>query len=273
MRFCRNQSVGNGVHSGPGSAMRFGWALSLFAIIVGVIFLALRSEMGLALLHQWSVVRSFEQNQGPYYRLKVRLTYKGEPQNFDIVVGCKVRRITYRDKSSTLEVGLIPTVFGRRMSDGRGLVIRPPRACEGETTSNGRIRSDLMPIVVLYEDASNLDFGTAYLSDDAYSNSVSVLKFGGATVEKATRTEFDTFNRTQTNVVTRESFWSAEAGDAVLNQMNIKRVPRPWAYMCTGYKRFKIQDDSRGLVQQYWPGTHPRYWIPDNDNEEKSYKQ
>ena len=49
--------------------------------------LALRSEVGQALLGHWSFVRSIADDRGTYYRLKVKLTYKGEPQDFDIVFG------------------------------------------------------------------------------------------------------------------------------------------------------------------------------------------
>jgi hypothetical protein len=242
-------------------AVGLGWALGILVAVVGVGFLALRSEMGQTLLGGWSYTKSVEQDQSTYYRLKVKLTYKGELQDFDIVVGCNVRRITYKDNSSTYEAGLIPTVFGRRMSDGKGLVVRPPNACQGETTANGRARPDLMPIVIVYNDAQTLDFGTAYLSDDAYESALSVLTFGGATIEKATRQEFDEFRRTQPNLVSRESYWS-RAPDDVLKRMNIARAPKPWAYVCEGYKRFRMPDTARTRVREDLPKDHPDYWVP-----------
>ncbi|MGM4963074.1 hypothetical protein AB7714_06175 [Tardiphaga sp. 1201_B9_N1_1] len=42
------------------------------------------------------------------------------------------------------------------MNDGRGLVVRPPCACAGETTENAGIPPDLMPVVVVYDDAEIL---------------------------------------------------------------------------------------------------------------------
>src|SRR3712207_6491895 len=83
------------------------------------------------LYRPWSFTKSVEQDRGVYFRLKVDLTYKGEPQPFDIVVGCNVLQINYKDNSRTREVGLIPALFGRRMRDGAGLVIKPPDACNG----------------------------------------------------------------------------------------------------------------------------------------------
>ena len=65
-------------------ALGIGRALSIFVAVVGIGFLALRSEIGQTLFGDWSFVKSVEQDQGTYYRLKVKLTYKGEPQDFDI---------------------------------------------------------------------------------------------------------------------------------------------------------------------------------------------
>jgi hypothetical protein len=82
------------------------------------------------------VVQAAEQDQGSYYRLTVKLTYKNEPQDFDIVVGCQVPYHLYGDVDY---VGMVPTAFGRKMSDGKGLVVRPPLACDGQTTANGEV--------------------------------------------------------------------------------------------------------------------------------------
>jgi hypothetical protein len=234
-------------------------------VVVG--FLAARSETGQALLGRWSFVKSVTDDRGTYYRLKVKLAYKGEPQDFDIVVGCNVRQIIYKDNSRTYEAGLIPTVFGRRMSDGKGLVVRPPNACQGQTTANGKVQPDLLPVVVVYENAETLDFGIAYLSEDAYESPLSVLKFGGATIEKATRPEFDEFRRTQKNLITRSTYWTGAAGADVLKQMGIRPASKPFARMCEGYERYRLSGELRSLLRQYWPEEHPTYWVTTFDAE------
>ncbi len=209
-------------------------------------------------------VKSIEQDHGTYYRLKVKLTYWGTPQDFDIVVGCNVRQINYRDGSNTYEAGLVPTVFGRRMYDGKGLVIGPPNACRGETTANGKVQPDLLPLAIVYENADTLSFGIAYLSEDAYEGPLSVLSFGGATIEKATRAEFDEFRRTQTNLVKRELYYSSTNDDRMLKRLGLPRVPATWAFHCAGYQRFLIPEDVKPLVRQRWPESHPQYWLMDD---------
>src|SRR5579863_4883630 len=256
--------MNNGSDDGVKTRSRTGTRAFVFSfagigllLLVGA-FLGLRSELGQALLRHWSYVQSIVDDHGTYYRLKVKLTYWGVPEDFDIVVGCNVHIINYKGGGgSTYEVGLVPTVFGRRMYDGKALVVRPPSACRGETTANGKVQPDLLPLIVVYDNADTLDFGIAYLSEDAYESPLSVLTFGGATIEKATRAEFDEFRRTQTNVVTRELYHST-MGD--YRQQGLKYVEGRFAYTCEGYTRYRLPDEIRTLSTKYWPEDRPEYW-------------
>lgn len=201
------------------------------------------------------------EDHGTYYRFKVKLTYKREPQDFDIVAGCNTRRTRYPDGGSAYQAGLTPTLFGRRMSDGKVLAVRPPNACRGETTANHRVRPDLLPIVVIYDNADRLDFGVAYLSEDAYENPLSILKFGGATIETATRKEFNRFRMIENNAVTRELYHSALDSDQQLSELGLRRVDRSWGHMCEGYERYLLDDRARSLLRRYWPEGQPKYWL------------
>jgi hypothetical protein len=196
-------------------------------------------------------------DHGTYFRLKVKFTYKGEPQDFDIVVGCNVRQTNYRDNSRTVEIGMVPQVFGRRMTDGKAVVVRPPEACHGETTANGKVQADLLPLIVVYDDADTLAFGTAYLSEDAYDSPLSVLSFKGASIDSATRAEFDEFRRTQQNVVTSKIY------QRKLKQANLpgaRDIPL-WGDWCVGYVRYRLPEEIRGMVRPHWPAERPRYWL------------
>lgn len=76
-------------------------------------------------------VTSPGQDRGYFYRFKASLAYKGEPLDFNIVVGCNVRVTTYKDNDRTVEVGVAPMVYGLKMKDGRGVVIRPAGCVSG----------------------------------------------------------------------------------------------------------------------------------------------
>jgi hypothetical protein len=219
------------------------------------------------LLGGWSFTKSVVRDTGTYYRLKVDLTYKDEPQHFDIVVGCNVLQINYKDGDRTREVGLIPSAFGRRMSDGRGLVVRPPQACNGETTANQRIPPDLLPLIVVYDEAETLAFGTAYLSDDAYANPMSVLKFGSATIERADRAEFDQFRREQPNLVKRSSYHAA-SGPSALAARGLPPPDTPMGTGCKGYARFRLFGAEKDQARALWPAERPQYWHPTTSDEQ-----
>ena len=171
---------------------RFGVVIGGVAVVAVLAGLwATMTKSGRQLVLGWSYTERVEVDQGTYFRLKFDVAYKGEPQQFDIVVGCHVQDIVYKDGNTTHEVGLIPTLYGRRMSDGKALVVRAPNACSGETTANGHVPLDFTPLLIVYEDAGKLDFGTAYLSEDAYDGPLSQLRFGKATIEASTRAAFD----------------------------------------------------------------------------------
>src|SRR5262245_1146013 len=123
-------------------------SLVLAGLLAVAIVFAAQSNFGQALFGRWTFTKSVTNDRSRFYRVIVNLAYKGEPQAFDIVVGCNVKLTTYRDNSRTSEIGLIPQVFGRRMKDGKAVVIAPPRACNGETTANGGVQPDLRPIII-----------------------------------------------------------------------------------------------------------------------------
>jgi hypothetical protein len=148
-------------------------------------------------LYQSVDVKSAGDDRATYFRLRVNLAYRGEPLDFDIVVGCNVRITTYKDNDRTVEVGVAPMLYGLKMTDGHGVVVKPPEACEVETTENGKVPKTLLPLVVTYENADAPWFGIAYASHDAYDSPLSQLKFFGASIEKATREEWREWRRTE----------------------------------------------------------------------------
>ncbi len=241
--------------------MSCAWLIGILTGAAVLAALVLGSNAGQALFG-WSSTESVEVDRGTYFRLKVKLTYKGEPQDFDIVVGCNAVQINYEDGSRTSEVGLVPTVYGRRMSEGKGLVIRPPAACRGETTANGEIPTTFMPVVVVYDDADTLAFGTAYISDEAYESPLSELSFGGATVEAASRADFDAFRRDgPPNLVSRDSYHSYQSAN-IVEGMGLTKVYPPFGRVCYAYRRFLIPDSVKDHIRKYWPADRPDYWLP-----------
>jgi hypothetical protein len=237
------------------------------AVLVFAALYAAQTELGRVLLGRRTFTKSVEvkspgDDRAAYYRLKVNLTYKGEPLDFDIVVGCRVKITTYKDNDRTVEVGIAPTVFGLKTSDGHGVAIHPPEACNGESTENGGVPKTLLPLVVTYQNADEPWFGIAYASEDAYDNSRSELKFLGATISKATPEEWYAWRQTEApkNFITY-----ALLG---INPQNMWDFPK-WkpgyhamASNCRAVSRVKLPDAVRDVVRPFWPSDKPDYWYP-----------
>jgi hypothetical protein len=233
-------------------------AIALTGVLVGV---ALNSEAGRIATGRWSFTQSQATDRGTYFRLQVNVAYKGEPVAFDIVVGCNVSRIGYKDGSSTVEVDMVPVVFGKRMPDNKGLVVRAPDACGTRYIKDGWIPDDLLPLMIVYDDADTLAFGTAYISEDAYRSPLSVLRFEWATITAATRSEFEIFRNQQTNLVGRDAFQSGRMGIELLRPLGLDYAV-PFGSQCHAYQRFRIPEELREQVRTAWPIDRPRYWWP-----------
>ncbi|TWC00719.1 hypothetical protein FBZ93_105519 [Bradyrhizobium macuxiense] len=244
------------------------WLSAIIILVFGAgLVLVIREFRALGSL---SFTKSVEvttpgQDRGYYYRFKASLAYKGEPLDFDIVVGCNVRITTYKDNDRTVEIGLIPTIYGLKMKDGHGIVVRPPQACNGETTENGKVPKTLLPLIATFESADQPWSGVAYASDDAYDSPLSELKFFGATISKATREEWQEWrqNEAPKNFVTyallginAKNHWDAPYW---------KPGYRVMATDCLAGSRVKIPDSLRDMINGFWPADRPTYWYPGGD--------
>ena len=240
-----------------------------FVVIIGLVLISavFAFATGRRMLAEWSFTKSVDttaagQDRGYYYRFKARFAYKGEPLDFDIVVGCNVRITTYKDNDRTVEVGVAPMAYGLKMKDGHGVVVRPPQACNGETAENGKVSKSLLPLIVTYESADEPWLGVAYASEDAYDSPLSELKFLGASISKATHEEWQEWRRAE---APRNFLTYALLG---INPMNMWDFPkwkpgyRVMATDCLGASWIKLPEPVRNLVRRFWPSDKPVYWFP-----------
>jgi hypothetical protein len=244
------------------------WLLAVL-VLFGVLF-AIKALGEQGRLGRWSFTKSVDvksagDNRATYFRLKVNLAYKGEPLDFDIVVGCNVRVTTYKDNDRTVEVGVAPMVYGLEMKDGRGVVVRPPEACDGQTTENGKVPKALLPLIVTYEKADAPWFGLAYASENAYDSPLSELKFFSASISKATREEWQEWRRTGApkNFITYQLLG--------INEKNPWEQPR-WrpgyramGSICAAVSRVRLPEPVRDAIRPFWPASKPEYWYPNED--------
>lgn len=219
------------------------YAVLVFAAVV---------VLAMAVLRQGSFTYTVKQErkEGPFFRVDVKLDYKGKPHDISYVATCSARITSYVDGSASRDVGRMPEHYGHRMEDGQAIVIPTPEVCNGETTANKWVPENYMPLIIVYEDATTLAFGRAYMTEDAYSSPLSELTFHKATITASSRAEFDEFNRTGTrNVVTRERLFSGLSRDIQKRRGVEQQYEESFGDTCMVAVRFKLSEEKRALLR------------------------
>src|SRR6185369_15657428 len=100
-------------------------------------------------------------------------------------------RVTaYRDNEQSFDAVRDPLIFAQATRDGGAVMQIVPSACRGETTYGGEVPTDFLPGAVWFDSKDDLSFGVGYVSEDAFENPRSKLKFLGAEIRSATKAEW-----------------------------------------------------------------------------------
>jgi hypothetical protein len=238
-----------------------GFFLFVLALIVWAVLP--RTEIGRVVLARMWPPPPPEVDRGTYFRFRASYLYKGQPLDFDIVAGCNAKIPAWPDATKSFEAGLVPYVYGLKMPDGQGVVVRVPAICQGETTENGRVPKDLLPFVAVYQSADEPKFGWLYATDDAYASPLSELKLNGASIHGATRGEFDTWRVAEAgkNIVKP---WMLTHGIGGFSSPEILPRPGVWYFGadCLAYSRKPIPEELKGKLSAMWPDDRPHFWSP-----------
>ncbi|MEM7195912.1 MAG: hypothetical protein AAF402_13235, partial [Pseudomonadota bacterium] len=117
---------------------------------------------------------------------------------------------------STVLSGMTPNVFAKRTRNNHAVLVVTPELCS--TAYRGlwdNVRKDFIPIAVRFENADELTFGLAYVSEDAYEGPKSHLEFVSAEVGPATHEEWETAAETIDQVMLEfEDQWCSLAEEA-----------------------------------------------------------
>jgi hypothetical protein len=209
------------------------------------------------------------EDRSVFFRLVSKYQHGEEMIDFDIVVGCAVRVTGYGYGGSSYDAFRDPIFFVKETGDGAAVMQLVPDACQGQTTENGEVPGDFMPGVLWFDDAKDLSLGIGYVSEDAFENENSELKFLGSSIHKATRAEWEAFQPTAArNLLDQRPFiFGAPAVSATevahdpWNKENLKRwLPR---LSCKGLARYRVTDPVlKDMIAGHWPQDRPAYWAP-----------
>jgi len=245
-----------------GLLLIFLFVATLAAGPLGLLGFALRA-VGL-----FGVVQS-EEHGTYYFRLQAKYSHAGEPVDFDIVVACNIHVTHYRGGDSGFLASRYPLFFVRRTNDNHAVMQIVPIACRGETTESGTVPKDFMPGVIWFDTPGDYRFGVAYVSEDAFENPNSQLKFHGASIQRATRTEWKAFEKRvadnegmRSRYYDRPDYWTGDAQR--IAKGGGKEIEAAYARGCHGVIRYKLSDAARAIVRKYWPADRPKFWATSN---------
>jgi hypothetical protein len=194
---------------------------------------------------------SSTEDRSVFYRLVSRYDHNGEIVEFDIVVGCAVRVTRYGDGDRSYDAFRDPTVFAKATKDGGAIWQIVPHACQGETSENGGVPKDFLPGAIWFEDATDFSLGIAYVTEDAYENPSSRLKFLGSSIHEATRAEWEAFqpiasqNLIEPRVFTELGTWPADS-EVKANLWNKARLNEWWlpSFRCYGVEQYELTSEA-----------------------------
>ncbi len=205
-----------------------------------------------------------------FYRLLAKYQHGDEMIDFNIVVGCGVRVTRYGDGAESFDALRDPVVFARVTEEGHAVMQMVPDACLGQTTENGEVPDDFLPGVLWFEHANDFSLGIAYVTEDAFENAQSRLRFLGSSIHSATREEWLAFQpeaaRNLFDPRPLSAFFRIPKAEEVKRNLgNSRELARIWPSLgCYFVQRIHISDPAaRAAVRAYWPSEKPRFWSPD----------
>ena len=217
------------------------------------------------LLAKYYLGSKTEKLPGAYFRFTSKYIHDGDEELvFDTVVACNTQVSSSRATGSSVLSGMMPNLFAKRTRNNNAVLVVTPDLCsEARRGLFEKVPETFIPITVWFENAEELTFGLAYVSEDAYESPKSHLKFVSAKVGPATREEW-------------EAWWANRPENMVRQDMIRPRVGAPredweryqsfwpgkkyFADTCRGVVKLKLSEKTREKVRAHWPEDKPRYW-------------
>jgi hypothetical protein len=179
----------------------------------------------------------------------------------------------WRDGGLSNDSTFSPRVMVKATAGGQAVMVKTIDECSGLTSENNDVHPDVLPLAIWFDRVDELANGLGYVSEDAYDNPLGKLKFHGARIDRATRSDWEA--------------WRKKAADAYVQR---GALPGPWGYdypdnlnernpdvgkyvsSCSGYQRLKLPDVIQTKVHQLWPSARTGYWAAPNELESEVSK-
>src|SRR5262249_40856576 len=136
-------------------------------------------------------------------------------------------------------------------------------------SERGRVPKNFLPGAIWFDKAGDFKLGIAYVTDEAFENPTSKLRFLGASIHSATQQEWEDFGPVDAqNLLSPEWFSRAPPRPSkaeIRNNLWNKDVISKWwpAFDCHGVRRYRLSEPAaRAVLKSFWPESRPAYWMP-----------
>jgi hypothetical protein len=242
--------------------------------LIGALALIFAAYAGATAFEQRAslVHAAYAKDDGYFYRMTAKFEVKetGEKIDFDFVVACNIRVPRWKTGELSDDSTFSPRLMVKATAGGQAVMLKTLEECSGFTSENGNIPADILPMTIWFDNVEDLSNGLGYMSEDAYDNPLSKLRFHGARIDLATRADWEA--------------WRKKAAD---NYAQRGALPGPWGYdypgglsgrnpevgkyaaWCSGYQRLRLPSVIRDKVRPLWPMEMPRFWAPPDKDDTK----
>lgn len=200
-----------------------------------------------------------------FYRVTVSMTHKpdNKPIDIDMVLGCGSKKRQVIGEGASFIGIRVPNIYGISLDSGEGVLIQMPGICGKDPLEV--IPIDYMPVVYYAPDADDLEFMIAYVSTIAYDQPVSKLSFHNATVSKATKDDFDKWQKDGVPNLIETRLTSNGFYEGIFSQYYPPQDDIRYAVSqisCKSILRVPIPEDMKPEIRKWWPENKPRFWVP-----------
>jgi len=201
-----------------------------------------------------------------FYRLKVSLTHKpdNKPVEINLILGCGSKNQQVLGEGVSSFGVRVPNIYGVKLESGEGVLVQTPTICGKDPKKV--IPKDYMPLIFYAPDADDLEFMIAHVSTISFDQEFSKLLFHKATVEKATKEEFEQWEQQGVPNFIETRFTSLDFHQAIFSQYYPPENDIRYAenqITCKSLIRVPIPSDMKGQVRAWWPESKPRFWMPE----------
>ncbi|PLX37209.1 MAG: hypothetical protein C0606_11975 [Hyphomicrobiales bacterium] len=213
---------------------------------------------------------------GVFFRYKTVIRVDGtEDVVFDNVVACSTRITRSKANGSSVLAGMTPNLFIRRTKDNHAVLVTTPSICSSVRGKESRYTFSregfLPPAVVWFDDADDLTFGIAYVTQTAYESPKSRLEVISTYVGPATPEEFEAwYDGPRKENLAKQEWINPPPGTTrarwdAFNAYGAKALAtrgRAFPIGCFGAQRFALTAEGSEIIRAFWPEDRPRYWTP-----------